>query len=185
MSAVAEKLRAKLVEIKKSNPDNSAGVTTCFQTMQKYLANIYKDPSQDKFRNIRLSNPAFQQRVGAFAGSIEALELCGFKVISTHLHNCITANLNLPGMCTAIAISSWHIHGNIITASSPTSWQAWMFSQTEVWDCILRARLWCCLQRSADGDSLSMSQQDAQPEVLTIAGSELNNALNNPFFGML
>ncbi|KAL3157720.1 hypothetical protein ABBQ32_012149 [Trebouxia sp. C0010 RCD-2024] len=117
-SAVAEKLRAKLVEIKKSHPDNSAGVTTCFQTMQKYLANIYKDPSQDKFRNIRLSNPAFQQRVGAFAGSIEALELCGFK-------------------------------------------------------------------KSADGDSLSMSHQDAQPEVLTIAGSELNNALSNPFFGML
>lgn len=88
-SAVAEKLRAKLVEIKKSHPDNSAGVTTCFQTMQKYLANIYKDPSQDKFRNIRLSNPAFQQRVGAFAGSIEALELCGFKVTSAYLHKCI------------------------------------------------------------------------------------------------
>lgn len=116
--SVAEKLRAKLVEIKKAHPDNSAGVTTCFQTMQKYLANVYKDPSQDKFRNIRVSNPAFQQRVGAFAGSIEALELCGFK-------------------------------------------------------------------RSVDGDSLSMSQQDAQPEILTTAGSELNNALNNPFFGML
>lgn len=41
------------------------------------------------------------------------------------------------------------------------------------------------LQRSADGESLTMSQQDAQPEVLTTAGSELNNALNNPFFGML
>lgn len=41
------------------------------------------------------------------------------------------------------------------------------------------------LQRSADGESLTMSQQDAQPEVLTTAGSELHNALNNPFFGML
>ena len=79
--AVAEKLRVKLVDLKKAHPDNSAGVTTCFQTMQKYLANIYKDPSQDKFRNIRLSNPAFQQRVGAFTSSIEALEICGFKVI--------------------------------------------------------------------------------------------------------
>lgn len=54
--------------------------------MQKYLANIYKDPTQDKFRNIRLGNPAFKQRVGAFTGSIEALELCGFKVILTVLH---------------------------------------------------------------------------------------------------
>ena len=41
------------------------------------------------------------------------------------------------------------------------------------------------LQKSADGENLTMSQQDAQPEVLTTAGSELNNALNNPFFGML
>ena len=59
--------------------------------MQKYLANIYKDPSQEKFRNIRLSNPAFQQRVGAFTGSIEALELCGFKVISTVVHASLKA----------------------------------------------------------------------------------------------
>ena len=78
--AVAEKIRAKLVDIKKSHPDNSAGVTICFQTMQKYLANVYRDPSQDKFRNIRTSNPAFQQRVAAFQGSLEVLELCGFKV---------------------------------------------------------------------------------------------------------
>ena len=80
------------MELKKAHPDNSAGVTTCFQTMQKYLANIYKDPTQDKFRNIRLSNSAFQQRVGAFTGSIEALELCGFKVMLTVLH----AGLKVP-----------------------------------------------------------------------------------------
>ena len=79
-SAVAEKIRAKLVEIKKAHPDSSAGVTTCFQTMQKYLANVYRDPSQEKFRTIRVGNPAFQQRVGAFEGSIAVLELCGFKV---------------------------------------------------------------------------------------------------------
>ena len=42
-----------------------------------------------------------------------------------------------------------------------------------------------CLQRSTDGQTLSMSQEDAQPDILTTAGSELNSALNNPFFGML
>lgn len=98
-SAVAEKLRAKLVELKKAHSDNSAGVTTCFQTMQKYLANIYKDPSQDKFRSIRLSNAAFQQRVGAFTGSIEALELCGFKVISMVLHAGIKVACNKLTAC--------------------------------------------------------------------------------------
>ena len=75
-----EKLRHKLVELKKAHSENSAGVTTCFQTMQKYLANVYRDPEQDRFRSIRLSNAAFQQRVAAFTGSIEVLELCGFKV---------------------------------------------------------------------------------------------------------
>lgn len=79
MDVVAEKIRAKLVELKKAHPDDSAGVTTCFQTMQKYLANVYRDSSQEKFRNIRVSNPAFQQRVGAFTGSLDILELCGFK----------------------------------------------------------------------------------------------------------
>ena len=78
--AVIEKLRQKLVQLKKAHPDNSAGVTTCFQTMQKYLANVYRDPEQDKFRSIRLSNAAFQQRVASFNGSLEVLELCGFKV---------------------------------------------------------------------------------------------------------
>lgn len=48
--------------------------------MQKYLANVYRDPSQDKFRSIRLSNAAFQQRVAAFNGSLEVLDICGFKV---------------------------------------------------------------------------------------------------------
>lgn len=88
-SAVAEKIRVKLVELKKAHPDDSAGVTTCFQTMQKYLANVYRDPSQEKFRNIRVGNPAFQQRVGAFTGSLDILELCGFKVSSPWLRPCL------------------------------------------------------------------------------------------------
>ncbi len=87
--AVAEKIRVKLVELKKAHPDNSTGVTTCFQTMQKYLANVYRDPSQEKFRNIRVGNPAFQQRVGAFTGSLDILELCGFKVSSLRLRPCL------------------------------------------------------------------------------------------------
>lgn len=77
--AAIEKIRQKLVQIKKAYPDNP-GVTTCFQTMQKYLANVYRDPDQDKFRSIRLSNAAFQQHVAAFSGSLEVLEMCGFKV---------------------------------------------------------------------------------------------------------
>ena len=37
-----------------------------------------QDPSQDKFRRIRLGNAAFQVRVGGLEGGIAALELLGF-----------------------------------------------------------------------------------------------------------
>lgn len=50
--------------------------------------------------------------------------------------------------------------------------------------CLLDSSAYC-LQRSQDGDTLSMSRDDVQPEVLTAAGSELDNAINNPFFGAL
>ena len=41
------------------------------------------------------------------------------------------------------------------------------------------------VQRSADGETLSLPRGAVQAEILTAAGSELNNAINNPFFGAL
>ena len=110
---MGEKIRAKLVGLKKAHPDDSAGVTTCFQTMQKYLANVYRDPSQEKFRSIRVSNPAFQQRVGAFTGSFDILELCGFKASPTSRTSQYYCSLLiklcflklLHNGCTAIAVT--------------------------------------------------------------------------------
>lgn len=183
--AAIEKIRQKLVQIKKAYPDNP-GITTCFQTMQKYLANVYRDPSQDKFRSIKLSNAAFQQRVAAFDGSIEVLEMCGFKV-----------RLLVQYSTYSSVAAFWHTQlctDMLNVALSLSKFQG--VEQRPLADVVvcgiihgIEACFWdssaYCLQRSDDGNTLTMSREDAQPEVLTAAGSELDNAINNPFFGAL
>lgn len=70
-------LRKILVDIKKSNPGNDEGVTTCYKTLMLYLGNVMKDPDDEKFRVIKLSNGAFQKRVAAVKGEA-FLERIGF-----------------------------------------------------------------------------------------------------------
>ena len=44
----------------------------------------------------------------------------------------------------------------------------------------------CCGQRQGrPSTTLSLPRGAVQAEILTAAGSELNNAINNPFFGAL
>ena len=38
-----------------------------------------QDPKEDKFRRIRLSNAAFQSRVGSVPGALDFLQLLGFR----------------------------------------------------------------------------------------------------------
>ncbi len=75
-----EKLRAKLVEIKKASPGQEEQFKAACGIMIKYLGNIARSPQEDKFRSIKLSNAAFQSRVACLPGSIEFLEMCGFTV---------------------------------------------------------------------------------------------------------
>jgi hypothetical protein len=41
------------------------------------------------------------------------------------------------------------------------------------------------MQREEDGSALVMPREAADPSALSEAGSEVNNALTNPFFGAL
>ena len=52
------------------------------QTMMKLVGNVATNPQAEKFRLIKLTNPAIQQRVATFNGAIDFLELAGFKVHS-------------------------------------------------------------------------------------------------------
>lgn len=43
----------------------------------------------------------------------------------------------------------------------------------------------CGFQKNNAGDALQMDSASVRPDLLTAAGSELNSALTNPFFGVL
>ncbi|CAJ0603528.1 unnamed protein product [Cylicocyclus nassatus] len=52
---------------------------TAVETIGKYLQNIIENPEEPKFRRIRLSNKAFQERVAAVKGGREFLTAVGFE----------------------------------------------------------------------------------------------------------
>nr|GFA03506.1 UBX domain-containing protein 1 [Tanacetum cinerariifolium] len=75
-----EQMRECLRSLKQSNKDDDAKVKTAFNTLLTYIKNAATKP-EEKFRKIRLSNAAFQDRVGKLEGGIKFLELCGFEKI--------------------------------------------------------------------------------------------------------
>ncbi|XP_035681979.1 UBX domain-containing protein 6-like [Branchiostoma floridae] len=55
-------------------------VQVCVDTLRKYLENILANPQEEKFRKIRLSNKAFQDRVASMEGHEEFLQAAGFSL---------------------------------------------------------------------------------------------------------
>ena len=54
-------------------------VAICVETLGKYIDNILSHPEESKYRKIRKSNKAFQERVGGLEGTVQFLEGCGFQ----------------------------------------------------------------------------------------------------------
>ncbi|CAK7349373.1 unnamed protein product [Dovyalis caffra] len=77
----AEQLRECLRSLKLNHKDSDATVKRAFQTLLIYVGNVAKNPDEEKFRKIRISNPLFQNRIGRLRGATEFLELCGFERI--------------------------------------------------------------------------------------------------------
>ena len=50
---------------------------------RQMCGNIYAQPGEDKFRRVKLANPAIQQRVAAWAGAVDFLLLAGFQRCSS------------------------------------------------------------------------------------------------------
>uniref|UniRef100_A0A0E0CKW7 UBA domain-containing protein n=1 Tax=Oryza meridionalis TaxID=40149 RepID=A0A0E0CKW7_9ORYZ len=75
----AERMRDCLRNLKQQNKDDNAKVKRAFQTLLTYIGNVAKNPDEEKFRKIRLTNATFQERVGNLHGGIEFLQLCGFE----------------------------------------------------------------------------------------------------------
>lgn len=53
-------------------------VNNCVATIQKYLDNIIRNPEDEKYRRIKLSNRVFQEKVAPLEGTTEFLEAAGF-----------------------------------------------------------------------------------------------------------
>lgn len=114
----AERMRECLRTLKQTHKDDEAKVKTAFNTLLTYAKNVATNPNEEKFRKIRLSNAAFQDRIGKLQGGIEFLEHCGFEKIE-------------------------------------------------------------------GGEFLYLPREKVDMAVLNTAGTELNNAIKNPFFGVL
>lgn len=84
----------------------------------KYVGNVAKNPQDQKFRRIKLTNAAFVQKVAPVEGSVEFLEGCGFS-------------------------------------------------------------------QGLDPDFLVLEDDKLDLEILDVAGSVINSAITNPFFGAL
>ncbi|KAG9143526.1 hypothetical protein Leryth_015951 [Lithospermum erythrorhizon] len=78
-TSAEESMRECLRYLKIRHQDDDYRVKRAFQTLLTYVRNVIVSPGEEKFRRIRLNNPAFQERVGRFKEGIQFLELCGFE----------------------------------------------------------------------------------------------------------
>lgn len=59
---------------------NKEKVNICIETLSKYIENILSNPTEEKFRKIRISNKAYQERIEPVEGTKEFLEAAGFSI---------------------------------------------------------------------------------------------------------
>ncbi|KAJ9579045.1 hypothetical protein L9F63_024848 [Diploptera punctata] len=59
---------------------NREKVNVCVETLCKYLENIIQNPGEEKYRKIRVSNRAFQDRVACLEGTNDFLIAAGFEL---------------------------------------------------------------------------------------------------------
>ncbi|XP_004510266.1 uncharacterized protein [Cicer arietinum] len=81
-----EHLRECLRSLKREHKGENARIRRAFETLLVYVGNVVKNPNEEKYRKIRLSNPLFQDRVGSLNGGVEFLELCGFERMDDFLY---------------------------------------------------------------------------------------------------
>ncbi|OIW01286.1 hypothetical protein TanjilG_10447 [Lupinus angustifolius] len=78
-TAKVDHLRECLRSLKRNLQGENARVRRAFETLLIYIGNVAKNPDDERYRMIRLSNPVFQERIGSLKDGVEFLELCGFE----------------------------------------------------------------------------------------------------------
>ncbi|NP_001308771.1 UBX domain-containing protein [Solanum lycopersicum] len=79
LAAKVEQMAECLRTIQQNSMDDAAKVMQAFNSLRMFVRNIATNPDEEKYRKIRISNTAFQARVGHLRGGIEFLEVCGFE----------------------------------------------------------------------------------------------------------
>ncbi|CAL0304534.1 unnamed protein product [Lupinus luteus] len=78
-TAKVDHLRECLRSLKCNLQGENARARKAFETLLIYVGNVAKNPDEEKYRKIRLSNPVFKERIGNLKDGVEFLELCGFE----------------------------------------------------------------------------------------------------------
>jgi hypothetical protein len=67
---------AAIAALRRDNPASSFALG--METLDKLLGNIVRKPMEEKYRSLKVSNPAFQRRLGALRGADALMLACGF-----------------------------------------------------------------------------------------------------------
>lgn len=78
-NATADHSLRDLVKSLRHESGASQDFHSALDTASKLVRNVLEQPDEPKFRSIRLSNSAFQQRLGRFASGISLLRALGFE----------------------------------------------------------------------------------------------------------
>lgn len=76
-----ERMQHAIKTIKTLYPNfrNPGKARTCVSTLLAYIGNIVNNPLEEKFRRIRTTNKAFQDRVASCTGGVMFLNAAGFE----------------------------------------------------------------------------------------------------------
>jgi len=64
---------------KEHQATNPEGLKVCVKTLRVYVDNLAKNPMEPKFKVIKVTNKAFQERVAPFDGVLDLLSCLGFE----------------------------------------------------------------------------------------------------------
>ncbi|XP_016138498.1 UBX domain-containing protein 6-like [Sinocyclocheilus grahami] len=78
MSFSEDAIEASIMMIHTFNKDKEK-VKAAVDVISKYIENICKNPTEEKYRKIKLSNKVFQEKVSGIEGSRECLQALGFE----------------------------------------------------------------------------------------------------------
>ncbi|KAJ8419018.1 hypothetical protein AAFF_G00005170 [Aldrovandia affinis] len=78
MSFAEDPVEASIMMVHTFNKDREK-VKAAVDIISKYLDNIYNNPTEEKYRKIKISNKVFQEKVNCVEGSREFLQAVGFQ----------------------------------------------------------------------------------------------------------